>query len=72
MQPTVTHKTARRMLRYKVAGGMLDFISIAVCTFLILVLLVLLINLFTWVRADLTEVFASYFKNVTDAVIMGR
>jgi hypothetical protein len=60
------------MLHYKVAGGVLDFISVAVCTFLILVLLVLLINLFTWVRADLTEMFASYFQNVIDAVIMGR
>ncbi|MDR1598509.1 MAG: hypothetical protein LBS11_01295 [Oscillospiraceae bacterium] len=72
MQPTVTHKAARRMMRYKVVGGALDFVGVAVCTFLIMALVVLLINLVTWVRADLTRVFASYFKNVTDAVIMGR
>ncbi|MDR0396811.1 MAG: hypothetical protein LBH66_05875 [Oscillospiraceae bacterium] len=72
MQPTVTHKAARRMMRYKVVGGVLDFMGVAGCTFLILALVVLLINLVTWVRADLTQVFADYYKNVTDAVIIGR
>ncbi|GHU69876.1 hypothetical protein AGMMS49992_01280 [Clostridia bacterium] len=72
MQPSITHRAARRMLRYKVAGGVLDFIGIAGCTFLILVLLVLLINLVVWVQGDLAQVFSGYFKNVTDAVVMPR
>ncbi|MDR1569574.1 MAG: hypothetical protein LBS72_03680 [Oscillospiraceae bacterium] len=62
----------RRRLRFRVAAGMLDFLGIACCTFLILALFALLVNLFGWLQTDLAKTFAGLTRNVTDAVIIGK
>ena len=62
----------RRVLRFRIAAGVVDFFGIACCTFLILALFALLVNLYAWLRTDISQTFAGLTQNVTDAVFFGQ
>jgi len=59
-----------RILRWKVASSVTDFISAAICAIAIVVLFSLIVNLYGWLRVDLREVFKGITQNVTNAIVM--
>ena len=59
-----------RILRWKVAASVTDFVSAAFCALAIIMLFSLIVSLYGWLRVDLREVFRGITQNVTNAIIM--
>lgn len=57
-------------LRMKAMAGFMDFLGVIGCAVLIIALLALLGNLYSWLVTDLTQSFADLQKSVTDALIV--
>ncbi len=59
-----------RRMRLKAMAGVLDFFGVIGCAVLIVVLIALLANLYTWLVQDLTQSFSELQKSVTEALIV--
>lgn len=55
---------------FRVAAGVFDFLGVVLNAFLILLLLVIMTTLFSWLRQDLTDTFASIGENLNEAVFV--
>lgn len=55
---------------FRVAAGVFDFLGVVLNAFLILLLLVIMTTLFSWLRQDLTDTFASIGENINEAVFI--
>jgi hypothetical protein len=61
-----------RILRWKVAFSIGDFIAAAACALAIVFLFTIILNLYGWLRIDLQEVFQGLTQNITSALIMSN
>lgn len=55
---------------FRVAAGVFDFLGVVLNAFLILLLLVIMTTLFSWLRQDLTDTFASIGENLNEALLV--
>lgn len=55
---------------FRVAAGVFDFLGVILNAFLILLLLVIMTTLFSWLRQDLSDTFASIGENINEAVFI--
>ncbi len=65
-----TKKARERLMRLKAMAGVMNFFGVIGSALLIIALIVLLTNLYSWLVTDLTQSFSELQKNVTDAIIM--
>lgn len=68
--PAVALSDAAPRTGFRVAAGVFDFVGVAVCTVLILGLIVIMGNLYQWLRQDLNSTFAGIGKNINEAVVV--
>ncbi|MDR2505717.1 MAG: hypothetical protein LBD16_06385 [Oscillospiraceae bacterium] len=61
-----------RILRWKVAASVTDFVAAAFCALAIVLLFTILMNLYGWLRVDIREVFKGLTENITGAIIIGN
>jgi hypothetical protein len=60
----------QRRMRLKAMAGVLDFFGVIACAVLIVLLVALLANLYTWLVTDLTQSFAALQRSVTEALLV--
>lgn len=63
-------KAIERRMRMKALAGVMDFLGVVGCTLLIVALIALLANLYSWLVTDLTHSFSELQKSVTEALIV--
>lgn len=63
-------KKTKSQIGYRVAAGVMDVFGVAAATAAIVVLMLMLVSLFTWLRQDLAMTFSDLTDNLTDAVII--
>lgn len=63
-------KAMERRMRWKAMEGVMDFFGVIGSAILIIALIALLANLFTWLVADLTQSFSELQKSVTEALVV--
>lgn len=63
-------KAAERRIRIKAMTGVMNFFGVIGCVVLIITLIALLANLYTWLTTDLTQSFSELQKSVTEALII--
>lgn len=59
-----------RRMRLKAMAGVIDFFVVIGCAILIVALIALLVSLYSWLAADLTQSFSELQKSVTEAVLI--
>lgn len=59
-----------RRMRLKAMAGVLDFFAVIGCAVMIVALIALLVSLYSWLVADLTQSLSELQKSVTDAVLV--
>jgi uncharacterized membrane protein len=57
-------------MRLKAMAGVLDFFGVIGCIVLIIAMIALLANLYSWLVGDLSQTFSDLQKNVTDALLV--
>lgn len=63
-------KAMERRVRLKAMAGVMDFFGVIGCAVLIVALVALLANLYSWLVSDLTQSFAELQRSVTEALVM--
>ena len=63
-------KKQKSQIGYRVAAGVMDVFGAAAAALAIVVLMLMLGSLYSWLREDLTLMFADLTDNITDAVII--
>ena len=63
-------KKKSSQIGYRVAAGVMDVFGAAAAALAIIVLMLMLGSLYSWLREDLTLMFADLTDNITDAVII--
>ena len=63
-------KIIERRLRLKAMAGFMDFVGVIGCAILIVALVALLTNLYSWLVTDLTQSFADLQQGVTEALLV--
>lgn len=53
-----------RRYRFRMAAGLLDFLSVVAGTVVILLLVALLVNIVTWLQADIDQMFTLLKRNL--------
>ena len=53
-----------RRYRFRMAAGLLDFLSVIAGTVVILLLVALLVNIVTWLQADMDQMFTLLQRNL--------
>lgn len=59
-----------RRMRLKAMAGVMDFFGVIGCAILIVALIALLANLYSWLVSDLTLSFSELQKSVTEALLI--
>lgn len=59
-----------RRMRFKALAGVMDFFGVIGCAILIVALLALLANLYSWLVTDLSQSFADLQQSVTEALLV--
>jgi hypothetical protein len=55
---------------FRIAAGAFDFLGVIACTLLIVALMAIMGNLFTWLRQDLNTTLAGLGRNINEAVVV--
>ena len=61
---TEEERREMRRFRFQMAAGLMDFLSVIAGTVVILLLIALLINLVTWLQADIDQTFTLLQRNL--------
>ena len=61
---TEAERREARRFRFQMAAGLFDFLSVIAGTVVILLLIALLINLITWLQADIDQTFTLLQRNL--------
>lgn len=63
-------RALERRMRFKAMAGVMDFFGVIGSALLIILLVALLVSLYSWLVADLTQSFSELQKSVTEALII--
>ncbi len=66
----IEERTLERRMQFKALAGVIDFFGVIGCAILIVALLALLANLYSWLVNDLTQSFSDLQKSVTEALVV--
>lgn len=70
MHTEAEERTSERRMRIKAMAGVMDFFGVIGCAILIIALIALLANLYSWLVTDLTQSFSELQKSMTEALLI--
>ncbi len=69
---TTKKEYRKRRLRFQIAAGLMDFVWTVVLAAVVLLCVLLLIELYTWLKGDVPVTFGTFFDIVRRALRMNR
>ena len=69
---TTKKEYRKRRLRFQIAAGLMDFMWTVVLAAVVLVCVLLLIELYTWLKGDVPVTFGTFFDIVRRALRMNQ
>ncbi len=69
---TTKKEYRKRRLRFQIAAGLMDFVWTVVLAAVVLVCVLLLIELYTWLKGDVPVTFGTFFDIVRRALRMNQ
>ncbi len=69
---TTKKEYRKRRLRFQIAAGLMDFVWTVVLAAVVLLCVLLLIELYTWLKGDVPVTFGTFFDIVRRALRMNQ